>query len=90
MYRYSKVAVRVRIPYCSERLFFFALFYSGRKTKFLFCTLMPKKQVRRYDQNGARRVFFPMGGSAHVFGPGGAAVFYWGEYAFEWEGMHLQ
>ena len=51
MYRYSKVAVRVRIPYCSERLFFFALFYSGRKTKFLFCTLMPKKQVRRYDQS---------------------------------------
>ena len=53
MYQYSKVAVRVRIPHCSERLFFFALFYSGRKTKFLFCTLMPKKQVRRYDQNGA-------------------------------------
>ena len=53
MYRYSKVAVRVRIPYFPEHLFFFALFYSGRKTKFLFCTLMPKKQVRRYDQNGA-------------------------------------
>ena len=42
MCRYSKAAVRVRIPHCPERLFFFSLFYSGRKTKFLFCTLMPK------------------------------------------------